>query len=36
VTGSPIAPAWYMSVALVVGLVGMAGMRETAPARLGR
>jgi MFS family permease len=36
VTGSPIAPAWYMSVALVVGLVGMAGMRETAPARLRR
>jgi MFS family permease len=36
VTGSPIAPAWYMSVALVVGLVGMAGMRETAPARIRR
>jgi MFS family permease len=36
VTGSPIAPAWYMSVALLVGLAGMAGLRETAPAVLER
>ena len=34
VTGSPIAPAWYMSVALLVGLAGMARLRETAPAVL--
>jgi MFS family permease len=34
VTGSAIAPAWYMAGALLAGLVGMAGMRETAPARL--
>ena len=31
-TGSPLAPAWYMVAALVVGAVGMALMRETAPA----
>ena len=34
VTGSPIAPAWYMSVALLVGRAGMARLRETAPAVL--
>ncbi|MBN9588116.1 MAG: hypothetical protein BGN85_06055 [Alphaproteobacteria bacterium 64-11] len=36
VTGSPIAPAWYMSVALLVGLLGMARMGETAPVKLHR
>lgn len=35
VTGSPIAPAWYMSAALLVGLAGMLGMRETAPVKTG-
>ncbi len=34
VTGSPLAPAWYMTVAMMVGLVGMALMRETAPAKI--
>jgi MFS family permease len=33
VTGSPMAPAWYMTVAMAVGLAGMLGMRETAPLR---
>lgn len=33
-TGSALAPAWYMVAALLVGLVGMASMRETAPIRL--
>ena len=32
-TGSPLAPAWYMSVAMIVGLVAMAMMRETAPVK---
>jgi MFS transporter, MHS family, citrate/tricarballylate:H+ symporter len=35
VTGSPLAPAWYMSGALLLGLAGMIGMRETAPVKLG-
>jgi hypothetical protein len=35
VTGSPLAPAWYMSGALAVGLTGMALMRETAPVKGG-
>jgi MFS transporter, MHS family, citrate/tricarballylate:H+ symporter len=34
VTGSPLAPAWYMSGALLLGLAGMIGMRETAPVKL--
>ncbi|MCP5411507.1 MAG: MFS transporter [Alphaproteobacteria bacterium] len=36
VTGSPIAPAWYMSAALLLGLAGMAGMRESAPVKTQR
>jgi MFS family permease len=32
-TGDAIAPAYYMSVAIVVGLVTMAFVRETAPAK---
>ena len=36
ITGSAIAPAWYVSGALVVGLIGMIGMPESAPARTGR
>lgn len=35
-TGSPIAPAWYMSAALLLGLAGMAGMRESAPVKTQR
>jgi hypothetical protein len=33
VTGSPLAPAWYMSGAMVLGLAAMAAMRETAPGK---
>ncbi len=33
-TGDPVAPAWYMAAALLVGLAAMAGLRETAPARI--
>ena len=35
VTGDPLAPAWYMTVAVALGLAAMAFMRETAPGRLG-
>jgi len=35
-TGSPIAPAWYMMGALSLGIVAMAMMPETAPARIAR
>jgi MHS family citrate/tricarballylate:H+ symporter-like MFS transporter len=34
-TGSPLAPAWYMSGAVALGVVAMALMRETAPVKLG-
>lgn len=30
-TGSPLAPAWYMAGACVIGLIGMIAIRETAP-----
>jgi MFS family permease len=33
VTGSPMAPGWYMTVAVALALLGMLGMRETAPRR---
>lgn len=32
---SPLAPAWYLSVAAVVGLIAMLLMRESAPVRGG-
>jgi MFS transporter, MHS family, citrate/tricarballylate:H+ symporter len=35
VTGSPLAPGWYMSGALLLGLAGMIGIRETVPIKLG-
>ncbi len=35
VTGSPLAPAWYMTGAMALGLVGMAITRETAPVKVG-
>ncbi|HEY0266038.1 MAG TPA: MFS transporter, partial [Rhizomicrobium sp.] len=35
VTGSPLAPAWYMSAALLLGLAGMLPMSETAPRKTG-
>ncbi len=33
-TGSPLAPAWYLSAALVCGALGMLLMRESAPCRM--
>lgn len=33
VTGSPLAPAWYMTTAVVVGLIAMVLMDESAPGR---
>jgi len=36
VTGSPLAPAWYMFAACVVGLTAMVALRETAPRFTGR
>jgi MFS transporter, MHS family, citrate/tricarballylate:H+ symporter len=33
-TGSPMAPAWYMMAAALVGIVAMALMKETLPARV--
>ncbi len=33
VTGDPLAPAWYMVGSVLLGLVAMLFMRETAPAR---
>lgn len=35
VTGSPIAPAWYLIAAGICGLAANALMEETAPARIG-
>jgi MFS family permease len=32
-TGSPLAPAWYMTAAVVLGLMGIVAMPESAPAR---
>lgn len=34
-TGSHMAPGWYMTGALVVGILGMSLVRETAPVRVG-
>jgi MFS family permease len=34
-TGSPLMPGWYISGAMLVGLIAMAGMRETAPVKTG-
>lgn len=33
VTGNPLAPAWYMFAAALLGLIAMAFARETAPAK---
>ncbi|HVW74996.1 MAG TPA: MFS transporter [Rhizomicrobium sp.] len=33
VTGSPLAPAWYMTAAVILGLLGVMAMLESAPAR---
>jgi len=34
-TGSPMAPAWYMMAAAVVGIIAMALMKESRPASAG-
>ena len=34
VTGSPLAPAWYMTAAVLVGLLGTLAMPETSPVGL--
>ncbi|HTC83322.1 MAG TPA: MFS transporter [Rhizomicrobium sp.] len=36
VTGSPLAPAWYMCAALALGVLSMLTMRETAPVKTSR
>ncbi|HEX4635402.1 MAG TPA: MFS transporter [Rhizomicrobium sp.] len=36
VTGSPLAPAWYMCGALALGVLSMLTMRETAPIKIER
>ena len=33
VTGSPLAPAWYMTGAVALGLAAMLMMRESAPIK---
>jgi len=33
VTGSPLAPAWYMGAALAIGVCAMFWVSETAPAK---
>ncbi|HET7083656.1 MAG TPA: MFS transporter [Rhizomicrobium sp.] len=35
VTGSPLAPAWYMCGALALGVLSMLTLRETAPVKTG-
>ena len=35
-TGSPLAPGWYMTVAVAIGLVAMLLMPETAPVKARR
>ncbi len=35
VTGNPLAPAWYMTGGVLVGLSAMLSLRETAPIRTG-
>jgi len=35
VSGNPLAPAWYLLLAGIVGLIAMSLMRETAPVKVG-
>jgi len=35
-TGNPLAPAWYVTIAAVFGIVAMILMPETAPVILNR
>ncbi|MGN6514515.1 MAG: MFS transporter [Rhizomicrobium sp.] len=34
-TGDPLAPGWYMIAAIVIGLIAMASVKETAPVKTG-
>jgi MFS family permease len=36
VSGNPLAPAWYLLLAAIVGLIAMSLMPETAPVKVGR
>jgi MHS family citrate/tricarballylate:H+ symporter-like MFS transporter len=36
VSGDPLAPAWYLLLAVTVALIAMGLMRETAPVKVGR
>ena len=36
VTGSPLAPAWYMVAAVGLGLLGILGLPESAPKTVPR
>ena len=35
-TGNPLAPAWYWTAALVVGIAAMCATRESAPRKTAR
>jgi MHS family citrate/tricarballylate:H+ symporter-like MFS transporter len=35
-TGNPLAPAWYWTTAMIVGLVAMCAARETAPIKVAK
>jgi len=35
ISGNPLAPAWYLLLAAVVGLIAMGLMPETAPIKTG-
>jgi hypothetical protein len=34
VTGNPLAPAWYWTAAMIVGVAAMSATRETAPRKV--
>jgi hypothetical protein len=35
-TGNPLAPAWYWTAALVVGIAAMCSTRESAPRKTAK
>jgi hypothetical protein len=36
ISGNPLAPAWYLLLAAIVGIVAMSLLPETAPIKIGR
>jgi MHS family citrate/tricarballylate:H+ symporter-like MFS transporter len=34
-TGNPLVPAWYMLAAMIMGLLALSQLKETAPVRTG-